>query len=902
MNPRAVKPVQVLIVGSVLFTFISFWRAAAIVLCDLASTAYYIGGIAEQFVGKAAPWFILGVMGFSLLVNRVYLESCSMFVRGGVYRVVKEAMGPFLGKLAVSALMFDYILTGPISSVSAGQYIVGLFMDLARLINPEWVIAEEAARTSLRNWGSVAIALLITGYFFWQNLKGIHESSEKALRILQVTAVMGVVMILWCLVTFLVRDPHLVNAVPLAPDLTPRVEYATRLGEDPITGERLEMYTKGPDGKLVPKIDPATGQPVPKINPITQHQEDPLGFLGKLFPHTAEAIRQPGSWLSLIGIMGLMIAFGHSLLAMSGMETMAQVYREVESPKMPNFKKAAWVIFGFSFVLTSTISFMAVMLIPDEVRTKYYTENLIGGLAMHVADPTNGWLRIGLNAFVVVVGFMLLSGAVNTSIIGSNGVLNRVAEDGVLPAILQKPHPKYGTTYRLLYLIVGMQVLTILVSRGDTIILGEAYAFGVVWSFTFKAMSMVVLRFTDKSPREAKVPLNFTLGGVEIPVGLIIIFLILLTTALLNFLTKEVATISGLLFTGVFLTMFMTTEYLHERRRRAEGKAHGHVEQFTRETVDTVTPLSIRLEKPYRKLVAIRSPHNLHMLEKALDETDPDTTDVVVMTAKNIPAANGQAAMEMDRYDQQLMTAVVEKAEKAGKEVIPLILPTNNPLYAINSTAKEIGAQELILGASNKFTAEEQLDQIALYWMSLTSERPQPITIRILGRNWDTHIDLNGGARIPTVRERQARSVADLRQAGIGVKRALMVHDGTAAGTDLFDVTLTMLDPQVPLGVAATENAKAGVLADLDRANQLDRTATLHTLADTDVEALVQLVRNEHYDVLILGRSPDLPPDRIPESVQDLFKQAPCPICLVTPPVIPREVEPEPAPVPKEHP
>ena len=84
---------QVLVVTSVMFTFISFWRTAALVLCDLASTAYYIGGIVESQIGKAAPWFILGVMLFSYGVRSIYIESCAMFVRGGVYRIVKEAMG-----------------------------------------------------------------------------------------------------------------------------------------------------------------------------------------------------------------------------------------------------------------------------------------------------------------------------------------------------------------------------------------------------------------------------------------------------------------------------------------------------------------------------------------------------------------------------------------------------------------------------------------------------------------------------------------------------------------------------------------------------------------------------------------------------------------------------------------
>src|SRR5690242_18645870 len=109
-----------------MLSFISFWRAAAIVLSDLASSAYYAGGIAEEAIGKSAPWFILAIMLFSYAVRAVYVESCSMFVRGGVYRVVSEAMGSTMAKFSVSALMFDYVLTGPISGVSAGLYLAGL--------------------------------------------------------------------------------------------------------------------------------------------------------------------------------------------------------------------------------------------------------------------------------------------------------------------------------------------------------------------------------------------------------------------------------------------------------------------------------------------------------------------------------------------------------------------------------------------------------------------------------------------------------------------------------------------------------------------------------------------------------------------------------------------------------
>ena len=142
-------------------------------------------------------------------------------------------------------------------------------------------------------------------------------------------------------------------------------------------------------------------------------------------------------------------------------------------------------------LFTSLISLFAVMIIPDNVRMSRYSGNLIGGLAMNVVGPQ--WARLILNGAVVIVGSLILSGAVNTAIVGSNGVLNRVSEDGVLPDWFLKPHPRFGTSSRLINLVVILQVVTIVASRGNVLTLGEAYAFGVVWSFVFMSMSMLVL-------------------------------------------------------------------------------------------------------------------------------------------------------------------------------------------------------------------------------------------------------------------------------------------------------------------------------------------------------------------------------------------------------------------------
>jgi hypothetical protein len=327
------------------------------------------------------------------------------------------------------------------------------------------------------------------------------------------------------------------------------------------------------------------------------------------------------------------------------------------------------------------------------------------------------------------------------AIIGSNGVLNRVAEDGVMPDWFLKPHRKYGTTYRMLALVVGLQLLTIIASHGDTLILGEAYAFGVVWSFVFKALAMVVLRFRDRTPREFKVPLNVRLGKYELPIGLGLIFLVLFIAAIVNLLTKETATTWGMGFTAGFLAVFIVTEQVHHRRRK--GEHHVHQEQFNQESAPEISLHGLGLDKkPYRKLVAIRSPNNLFMLEKALAESDPATTAIAVMTAKVEPGAVTERApdQELDTYDQRLMTAVVQRAEKSGKEVTPLIVPTNSPLFAVINTAKTLDVQELIVGVSNKNTADEQLDQIALYWFNLCEGNPKPLTVRIVSHDREVHL------------------------------------------------------------------------------------------------------------------------------------------------------------------
>jgi len=637
-----------------MLTFISFWRAAAIVLSDLASSAYYAGGEAEHYIGKSAPWFILAVMLFSYAVRALYIESSAMFVRGGVYRVVKEAMGGTLAKISVSALLFDYVLTGPISAVSAGQYLAGFIEDIGRYLGHPVHVPP--------NSFSAAFGVLVVLYFWWKNTQGIHESSYKAMKIMKITTVMVVMLIVWCLIT-LIKAP-----APLPPN--------------PLHTGAMTL----------------------------DHRS--LGWL-------------QGSWLSRLTFIILFVGFGHSVLAMSGEETLAQVNCEIAHPKLRNLQKTGLVIFVYSLLFTSLVSFFGVMIIPDAIRPQYFA-NLIGGIAMYLVGPHG--LKLLFHGFVVLVGVLILSGAENTSIVGANGVLNRLAEGGVLTDWFQKPQRKYGTSYRIINLIVALQIATIVASGGNVYLLAGLYAFGVIWSFAFNGLAVLVLRYTEPLHREWKVPGNFSVAGKEIPVGVLLITAVLFVTAVVNLLTKQDATIAGLIFTTIFYGIFTVSERRVAKQRQGKLEALDKFRVYGNQELGSGA-LGVRSGNI---LVTVRDPRNLYYLRDTLSRTDTEKQDVVVMTARvyhREHTFSGSTVMEatevFDHYEQELFTSVVAVAEKEGKPVSLLVVPATNVFEAIVVTAQRLDSNKIVCGVSNKLTADEQARLTGDAWERLPEPRPR---------------------------------------------------------------------------------------------------------------------------------------------------------------------------------
>jgi hypothetical protein len=605
-------------------------------------------------------------MLFSYAVRAVYVESCSMFTRGGVYRVVKEAMGSTLAKISVSALMFDYILTGPISGVSAGQYLVGLINELLKLAHSSIILPPD--------FTAAFFAIAVTLYFWRQNILGIEESSGKAMRIMQITTVMAVLMIAWCGVTIYMRGAHL------------------------------------PPFEL-------------------KFTNDSLGWL-KHFPGART-----------IGTLGILIAFGHSILAMSGEESLAQINREIEAPKLKNLLRAGMVIFIYSLLLTSLVSFFAVMIIPDSVRMSNYGDDLIGGLAMFMVGPL--WARLALRAFVVFVGFLILAGAVNTAIVGSTGVLTRVAEDGVLLDWFRHPHKKFGTNYRIVNMVAMLQIATIILSRGDMFVLGEAYAFGVIWSFVFKTLSVLILRYKDKYHRLWRMPLNlkfFRPGGKDFPLGLALTFTILFATAVINLFTKQVATISGVSFTLALFVIFEISEKINGQVAHEYGE---EPEKFNLQLIDEsqVDSIGLGLFATQKKLIAIRDPNNLAHLHRYLSERDgAELIALSVRTEKGLASSDG--GQIFSAAEEKLFSRVVKVCEDHGRAVTPLVVVSNDQVYAIARMAFLLSVDEVVMGVSARFNPDVQLENFAMHWGSLGDDDERHVNVRVLSDQQDIRAEI----------------------------------------------------------------------------------------------------------------------------------------------------------------
>jgi hypothetical protein len=136
-------------------------------------------------------------------------------------------------------------------------------------------------------------------------------------------------------------------------------------------------------------------------------------------------------------------------------------------------------------------------------------------------------------------------------------------------------------------------------------------------------------------------------------------------------------------------------------------------------------------------LVAVLNPNALWRLERVLERTDTEKQDVVVMTVK---ALTGPHSGERDlyeeslftKYERQLFTRVVAVAERQGKSVELIVVPSKNVYYAMALAAERIDSARVVAGGSRKMSAQEQARRLRHFWERLPERPRRQVEFRII--------------------------------------------------------------------------------------------------------------------------------------------------------------------------
>jgi hypothetical protein len=200
----------------------------------------------------------------------------------------------------------------------------------------------------------------------------------------------------------------------------------------------------------------------------------------------------------------------------------------------------------------------------------------------------------------------------------------------------------------------------------------------------------------------------------------------LLATALTNLLTKRLATIGGLFFTGAFFLVFLVSERINKRKfARSEEQMKEHFQLLHRDSVERIH-LDVR---PGNILVPVRDYNTLTHLKWALERVDTTEQDVVVMEARLVGMGSAEFDLSMDQifseYEQTLFTRAVSVAESVGRKISLLVVPARDIWTAIAQTANNLESTAVVAGLSSKMAPPEQAFNMGRAWEAMPEPKRQ---------------------------------------------------------------------------------------------------------------------------------------------------------------------------------
>ncbi len=381
----------------------------------------------------------------------------------------------------------------------------------------------------------------------------------------------------------------------------------------------------------------------------------------------------------------ILVGFGSSWLAFSGLESISQIAPALQEPRERTALRAMLLVIA-CIMLTSPLitAFETALLDAAHANPDQFVYEL--GTAYG-----NRIIQLG----IVASSSTLLIGAANTALIGCYHVFLALVRLGFMPQWLAERSHRYGTPHRAIIISVAVPVIVVLATRGQMALLGDMYSFGLLGAFALTSLGIDRMRIQENK------------RGLSFWLGLFTSLLILIAWGV-NLINKTKATVFGGSVTALgfgiayavrrgWIGGHRTGFKVAEEAERAASQGESAVEVVTLDEA-----LDMQAMYPSSTLVAVRGP-NLRLFQEALARArGAGDSAVYVIYVDEVPGLFFPPKAGPSKDARAVLQAAVDYFRQAGFTAVPLWRMAHDAGASVAGAARRLGSEAVMVGTSQR--------------------------------------------------------------------------------------------------------------------------------------------------------------------------------------------------------
>jgi len=390
----------------------------------------------------------------------------------------------------------------------------------------------------------------------------------------------------------------------------------------------------------------------------------------------------------------LVVGFGAAWLAFSGLESISQLSPAMRLPLRRTTRFAMTAVIITILVTSPVLTALSIGLLPDQVKATQ-SERFISEL---------GWIigGLGLKVAVVLTASSLLLFASNTAIIGSYHVFLALARQGFLPKILELRNRAFNTPHIAVLIATSVPALLILLTKGQLLLLGDMYAFGLLGAFFFSSLSLDKIRW-----RLGRRDFGFWVGVLTTLMVMVAWGINLVEKQLATYFGSAVTLIGMLTAIGVrrawFVDMLLKIPIIQRLQTRAYRASENLVEDELKGLMTLAEAVEVKPLYSSSTLLALRDESPRLIQEGIIRAKGKGESALYCIYVEEWPGLfAGTTPHAPNEEGVETLKAVLQAVREKQIEIIPIWTVSHNAAEAIAHAAKELDVDVVIIGATRR--------------------------------------------------------------------------------------------------------------------------------------------------------------------------------------------------------